>query len=174
MLTNPTDITSLVPGLGSASIQNPLPAVNLINGLIGGQTAVTGAGVQFYNQNHIYTPTDGSAASTQLIANANSIANVQGLAATNLQSIQQRLALLAGLETELSSATSITQVDAINGRISLESNYVQAQQAQAQNLAILAQQQQSTQLQQDKEQFVQDMTNGQAEMMAAASANGGQ
>lgn len=173
MLTEPMDVTSLVPGLGVTSLQNPLPAVNLINGLVGGQAPATGAGVQFYNQNHIYSPTDGSAASVQLAASANSIANVQGLAATNLQSIQQRLTLLAGLEAALSSASSITQVSAINGRISLESNYVQAQQAQAQNLAVLAQEQRSSQLQQEKEQFVQDMTNGQAEMSAAAAANGG-
>ena len=128
----------------------------------------------FYSQNHIYSPTDGSLTSSQLIASGNSIANLQGVATTNLQAIQQRMGLLPALEAALTGANSITEVNAVNGRIALEANYVQAQQAQAQNLSILAQEQRSSQAQQEKEQFVQDMTNGQAEMQAAAAANGGQ
>lgn len=174
MLTNPVDITSMVTGLNVGSLQNPLPTVPSLGGLITGQTSATGLGATFYTQNHIYSPTDGSLASTQLIANGNSIANLQGIATTNLQAIQQRMALLPALEAALSGANSITEVNAINGRIALEANYVQAQQAQAQNLGILAQQQRSSQDQQEKEQFVKDMTDGQAEMHAAATANGGQ
>jgi hypothetical protein len=96
------------------------------------------------------------------------------VATTNLQAIQQRMALLPALEAALTGANSITEVNAINGRIGLEANYVQAQQAQAQNLTLLASQQEASQRQQEKEQFVQDMTNGQAEMQAAATANGAQ
>lgn len=174
MLTNPVDVTSMVTGLNVGSLQNPLPTVPSLGGLITGQTSATGLGATFYTQNHIYTPTDGSTASTQLIANGNSIANLQGIATTNLQAIQQRMALLPALEAALSGANSITEVNAVNGRIALEANYVQAQQAQAQNLGILAQQQKSSQAQQEKEQFVKDMTDGQAEMQAAAATNGGQ
>lgn len=174
MLTNPVDVASMATGLNVGALQNPLPAVPALGGLISGQTAATGLGATFYNQNHIYTPTDSSPASTQLIANANSIASVQGVATSNLQAIQQRMALLPALEAALTGANSITEVNAINGRIGLEANYVQAQQAQAQNLTLLASQQQASQRQQEKEQFVQDMANGQAEMQAAATANGAQ
>src|SRR5579872_5854591 len=45
MLTNPTDILSMVPGLSAPNVQNPLPALTLLNGLVAGQTAVSGAGV---------------------------------------------------------------------------------------------------------------------------------
>jgi type IV secretion system protein VirB5 len=174
MLTNPADVTSMVTGLNVSSLQNPLPTVPSLSGLISGQTTATGLGATFYSQNHIYSPTDGSLTSSQLIASGNSIANLQGVATTNLQAIQQRMGLLPALEAALTGANSITEVNAVNGRIALEANYVQAQQAQAQNLSILAQEQRSSQAQQEKEQFVQDMTNGQAEMQAAAAANGGQ
>ena len=156
MLTTPTNILGMATGLSVPSLQNPLPATTLLPGMLSGQTAVSGAGATFYNQSHIYTPTDGTVASTQLIAGANAIANLQGVASTNLQSIQQRLALLSGLATALSGATSITQVDAINGRIALESNYVQAQQAQAQNLMVLAAEQEASQRQQAQEEHARE------------------
>ncbi len=174
MFTSPTDVTVLAPGLGTGFVQNPVPATNLLNGLIDGDSAATGAGVQFYNQNHVYTPTDGTASSKALIANGNAIANLEGIAATNLQSVERRLAQLPGLEADLSAATSITQVNAIDGRIALEANYVQAQQVQAQNLALLAREQEASGRQQEKERFVRDMANGETDMMAAAAANGGQ
>jgi type IV secretion system protein VirB5 len=155
MLTNPVDVTSMVTGLNVGSLQNPLPNVASLSGLITGQTPTTGLGSTFYSQSHIFSPTDGSPSSSQLIANANSIANLQGVATTNLQAIQQRMALLPALEAALTGATSITEVGAINGRIALEANYVQGQQAQAQNLAILASQQEESRRQQDQEAHAQ-------------------
>jgi hypothetical protein len=168
MLTNPTDVLSMASGLSTPTLQNPLPATNLLNGLVSGQTAASGAGVQFYNQSHIYTPTDGGVSSTQLIASANSIANLQGIASTNLQSIQQRLALLPALETALSAATSITQVNAINGRIAMEANYVQAQQAQAQNLTVLASEQEASARQQAQEEHAREANAIAAQYRAGA------
>ncbi len=168
MLTTPTDIISMATGLSVPSLQNPLPTTTLLPGMLSGQTAASGVGVTFFNQAHVYTPTDGTVASTQLIANANAIANLQGIASTNLQSIQQRLALLSGLAASLSGATSITQVDAINGRIALESNYVQAQQAQAQNLMVLAAEQEASQRQQAQEEHAREASAIAAQYKAAA------
>ena len=71
----------------------------------------------------------------------------------------------------MNAATSITQVDAINGRIAAESQFVQAQQAQAQNLQVLASEQVQSQQQQQKEQFVEDMTNASSDYSQAAAAN---
>jgi hypothetical protein len=168
MLTSPTDILSMATGLSVPSLQNPLPTTNLLGGMLTGQTAASGAGVSFYNQSHIYTPTDGSVAGNQLIASGYAIANIQGLAATNLSSIQQRLALLSGLASALSGATSITQVNAINGRIALESNYVQAQQAQAQNLMVMASEQEASQRQQAQEEHAREANSIAAQYKAAA------
>jgi hypothetical protein len=146
----------MASGLSVPSLQNPLPNTAALNGLLTGQSTATGLGANFYSQSHVYSPTDGTVASASLIANGNSIANIQGVAATNLQAIQQRLALLPLLEAALGSATSITQVSAINGRIATEANYAQAQQAQAQNLTVLAQEQEASQRQQDQEEHARE------------------
>jgi type IV secretion system protein VirB5 len=174
MFTNPTDIMSMATGMENQTIENPMPAANALSGLVGGQTSSSGAAETFYNQSHVYSPTDGSVASTQLNGNATAISNIQGMAATNLSAIQQRLQDLPNLESDLNAATSITQVDAINGRIAAESQFVQGQQAQAANLQVLATEQQASLQQQQQEQFNEDMTNGQAEMQQAAAADGAQ
>ena len=81
---------------------------------------------------------------------------------------------LPDLESDLNGATSITQVNAVNGRIATESQFVQAQQAQAANLQVLASEQQASQQQQDRERFQQDASSFVTEMQQAAAANGGQ
>ncbi|MBU6418766.1 MAG: hypothetical protein KGQ79_03465 [Proteobacteria bacterium] len=172
MFTNPTDILGMASGLENQTLENPMPLTNSLSGLIGGTTAGSGAATTYFNQNHVYTSTDGSLASTQLNENAQAIANIEGVASTNLSAIQQRLQQLPNLESDLNAATSITQVDAINGRIAAESQFVQAQQAQAQNLQVLAMEQAESERQQAHEQFVEDMTNGIAVMQQAAAENG--
>ena len=175
MFTNPTNVLGMAAGMESQSIENPMPMANAMAGLVGGSTAPSGAAASYFNQNHIYSPTDGSTASAQLNANGNAIANIEGIASTNLAAIQQRMQELPNLESDLNAATSITQVDAINGRIATESQFVQAQQAQAQNLQVLANEQALSQQQQQKEQFVEDMTNASSDYSQAAAAdNAGQ
>ncbi|MDE8346447.1 MAG: type IV secretion system protein [Acidocella sp.] len=171
MFTNPTNILSMAAGMENQSIENPMPVANAMAGLVSGTTSPSGAAAGYYDQSHVYSPTDGSAASTQLNANGNSIANIEGIAATNLTAIQQRMQELPNLESDLNAASSITQLDAINGRIAAESQFVQAQQAQAQNLQVLASEQVQSQQQQEKEQFVQDMTNASSDYSQAAAAD---
>ena len=171
MFTNPTNVMGMAAGMENQSIENPMPMANAMAGLVGGTTAPSGAAASYYNQNHVFAPTDGSAASAQLNANGNAIANIEGIASTNLAAIQQRMQDLPNLESDLNAATSITQVDAINGRIAAESQFVQAQQAQAQNLQVLASEQASSQQQQQKEQFVEDMTNASSDYSQAAAAD---
>ncbi|GLR68283.1 hypothetical protein GCM10010909_29640 [Acidocella aquatica] len=174
MFTNPTNVMGMAAGMENQSIENPMPMANAMAGLVGGTTAPSGAAASYYNQSHVYAPTDGSAASAQLNANGNAIANIEGIASTNLAAIQQRMQDLPNLESDLNAATSITQVDAINGRIAAESQFVQAQQAQAQNLQVLASEQASSQQQQQQEHFDQDQTNLVSELQSDAAANGGQ
>jgi type IV secretion system protein VirB5 len=174
MFTNPTDIMSMATGMENQTVENPMPAANALSGLVGGQTSSSGVAQTFYNQNHVYSPTDGSVASTELNGNATAISNIQGMAATNLSAIQQRLQELPNLESDLNAATSITQVGAINGRIAAESQFVQGQQAQATNLQVLATEQAQSQQQQDREQFVQGETQTNTDMLAAEAANAAQ
>jgi len=171
MFTSIPNLSSIAPGLQSSSIENPMPAANALTGLLGGTTAPSGTASSYYQQNHIYTPTDGSTTSTQLNNNANSIANIEGMAAQNLTAIQSRLSQIPDLESSLSSASSITQVDAINGRIMAESQFVQGQQAQATNLQVLAAEQQASQAQQQQELKQEDYTNTMSALQAASTSS---
>ena len=174
MFTNPTNILGMATGMENSTIENPMPLANSLSGLVGGQSAGSAAASTFYNQNHIYTAPAGTPGSAQLNENGQSIANVEGIASTNLSAIEQRLQELPDLEADLNTATSITQVSAINGRIAAESQFVQAQQAQAANLQVMANEQQASQQQQEREQFDEDQTNLANELQADAAVNGGQ
>lgn len=151
MFTNPTNILGMAPNMENSAIENPMPLANSLSGLVGGQSSGNSAATTYYNQNHIYTAPPGTEQSTQLNQNAQGIANIEGIASANLSAIERRLQDLPNLEADLNSATSITQVTAINGRIAAESQFVQGQQAQAANLQVLASEQQATQSQQEEE-----------------------
>ena len=174
MFTSPTAIMNMAPGLENPAIENPMPLANGVAGLVSGTTSGAGPTSTFFTQNHVYTPTDGSPQSIMLNENAQSIANIEGMAQTNLSAIQTRLQELPDLETEIQAATSINQVTAINGRIQAESQFVQGQQAQAANLQVLAMEQTQSQHQQQQEQFDEDQTNLASELQSAAVSNGGQ
>jgi type IV secretion system protein VirB5 len=120
MFTNPTNILNMAAGMENQAIENPMPVANSLAGLVGGQTQPTGAGQTYYQQNHVYTVPGGSQDATEINNNGQSIANIQGIAMTNLSSIEQRLQQLPDLESDLNTATSITQVSAINGLIAAE------------------------------------------------------
>ncbi len=173
MFTNPTDILNMATGMENQALENPMPLANSLSNLIGGTSAGSSTAQTYYDQNHVYTPTDGSVASSQLNNYAQTIANIEGMASTNLSAIEQRIQQLPDLESDLNAATSITQVDAINGRIASESQFVQAQQAQATNLQILASEQAEAQKQEQEEQFDKDQSNLATELQSAASSNGG-
>jgi type IV secretion system protein VirB5 len=147
MLTNPTNITGMLPALNAPSLQNSMPAASSMPGQIAGSsTTLSSLGQTFYTLSHIFTPTGTDPQATLLNRSSISIANIQGIAAANLASIEQRQANLTAMQTELQNATDIKQVTAINGRIAIESNAIQGQQAQAQNLtAMTSAQAQATQ-----------------------------
>jgi hypothetical protein len=151
MFTNPTNILGMATGMENQAVENPMPLANSLSGLVGGQSSGNSAATTYYNQNHVYTAPAGTEQSTQLNQNAQGIANIEGIASTNLSAIEARLQQLPDLEADLNSATSITQVSAINGRIAAESQFVQGQQAQAANLQVLANEQQASQQQQQQE-----------------------
>ena len=60
------------------------------------------------------------------------------------------------MQEELQGATDIKQVEAINGRIAIEGNAIQAQQAQAQNLQAMA----AAQAQADQQAALQSIRQG--------------
>jgi len=170
MFTNPQNILNMATGMENSAIENPMPMATSLSGLLGGSTAPSGAASTYYNQNHLYSPTDGSADSSRLISNGQSIANIMGMASTNLQAIQTRLSDLPDLEADLNAAGTITNISAVRGRIEAESNFVQAQQAQAANLQVLAGAQQRSVIQQQQELKQEDYNNVQTMLQAAATS----
>ena len=157
MFTNPTNVTGMFPALNAPSLQNPMPATSAIPGQIAGAAnTLSGLGQTFYTLNHVFTATGTDQQATLLNRSAIATANIQGIATANLASIEQRQAHLNAMQTELQNATDIKQVEAINGRIAIESNAIQGQQAQAQNLAALA----SAQAQANQQAALQSIRQG--------------
>ncbi len=138
MFTNPTNITGMLPALNQPSLQNSMPAASSIPGQVAGSAnTLSSQGQAFFNLNNVFTATGTDQQATLLNRSAISMANVQGIAAANLASIEQRQGNLNAMQAELQDATDIKQVTAINGRIAIESNAIQGQQAQAQNLQAM-------------------------------------
>jgi Type IV secretion system proteins len=168
MFTNPTNIAGMMPGLNTGFLQNPMPASGLMPGMVMGTSgSLTGPGQSFLNQNQIYKPASSDPLAMQMNRSAMAVAQIQGMAATNLQSIEQRLLNLSAMQAQLQSATDIKQVTAINGRIAIEQHAIQSQQAQATNLQtmavgqIAAQQQQSQQrIRQGWDQLASQFSSG--------------
>ena len=157
MFTNPSNIAGMLPGLNTPSLQNPMPAAGSIPGQItGANTALSSLGQTFYSLNHVYTATGTDPQAGLLNRSSIATANIQGMAAANLASIEQRQASLNEMQMELQNAADIKQVTAIAGRIAIESNAIQGQQAQAQNLAALA----SAQAQADQQAALQSIRKG--------------
>jgi type IV secretion system protein VirB5 len=156
MFTNPTNIVGMLPALNAPSLQNPMPAASSLPGQVGGTSSLSALAQQFFNLNHVFTATGSDPQATLLNRSAVSVANIQALAQANLQSIEQRLGNLNDMQTELQNATDIKQVTAINGRIAIESNAIQGQQAQATNLVALA----NAQAQADRQTELQGIRQG--------------
>ena len=157
MFTSPSNITGMLPALNAPSLQNPMPAASSMPGqIVGSANSLSSLGQTFYQLNHVFTATGTDPQANLLNRSSISTANIQGIAAANLASIEQRQASLNDMQMELQNATDIKQVNAINGRIAIESNAIQGQQAQAQNLGALA----SAQAQADQQAALQSIRQG--------------
>ena len=167
MFTTSSNVTGMFPNLTSPLLQNPMPVASSMPGQVYGSGGSMSPNAQtFFNLNHTYTATGTDAEALYLNRAPVSSANVLGMAATNLQSIEQRLASLSEMQTELQGAADIKQVTAINGRIAIESNAIQGQQAQAQNLAAMA----SAQAQADQQSQLQTVRQGHEQAAAMFTA----
>lgn len=153
----PNVATGMMQGLNSGYIQNPLPSVEQATSEISGVgNTLNSYGQNFYNQNNQYAPIGSDPVANGMTQRATSLANIQGIAANNLESINERLNDLSEMKETLSGATDITQVSAINGRIQAENQAIQAQSAAAQNLQTMAQAQIAQQELQQQEWARQD------------------
>ncbi|MDD2765505.1 MAG: type IV secretion system protein [Opitutaceae bacterium] len=135
--------------LDQSGMQNTVPNTSLLPNMLDGLSPPSQLGgnlgslaQQYYGLNKVYIPTGTDFASTQTQQTANETANFEAIATQNLQSLEAREQDLPQIQSQLNSATTIQQVSSIQARLSAEQNYVEAQQAQAQNLQLLADEEQ--------------------------------
>lgn len=151
-LSHATNINGMATGLAVPAIQNPLNGITPQSGILQGGTfaglgAAQGQAQTLYNGQSVppnMTPTQSAAFLAQWIKQrAMSLSAMQALALQLFAAAQSRSALLPQLQAQLQTAPDITTVNAINGRILLEQNYLQSAQTQATQLTALAQMQES-------------------------------
>ena len=131
--------------LDQSAMQDTVPNTSILPDMLDGISPpsslsgnVGSLAQQYYNMNKVYIPTGSDFGSTQMQQSANETANFEAIATQNLQSLEAREQELPQIQSQLNSAKTIQQVASIQARLSAEQNYVQAQQAQAQNLQLLA------------------------------------
>ncbi len=147
MFNQSTDVTGKFSDQDQSTVQNAMPDSGTGSASSSSQTIASALSFRnpgtidgsstFYGQNNTDSPgTDPVLVAQDTVQKVS--ANIQAMAAANLNALKTRLSDLQEMSQALSSATNITQVTAINGRIAVESIAVQAEEAQAANLVALA------------------------------------
>lgn len=162
-------------GLGNSLPVNSYAVLNLVNGRSYGQgglpeisgvlSSLSSLTAGAYSANHVYTPTDASWASQQLVTNANSIAGEQGAAQAAYTDLQTHAAALQALRDHLTASSSPKDVQDAQAQIELEQVWTtnEAAQLTAINAAYAAQrdatkQRANEQLAKDLDAFTGDTT----------------
>ena len=119
-----------IAGLGSSLPVNAYAVLNLVNGRSYGQgglpeisgvlSSLSSLTAGAYSANHVYTPTDASWASQELVSNANSIAGEQGTAQAAYTDLQAHAAALQALRDHLTASSSPKDVQDAQAQIELE------------------------------------------------------
>lgn len=149
----PQSVMSMGGSLTSPTLQNPMPQIGQIQGLLNGSSfgPLSTLGNAYSTANTIFNPTGNDAAGQAMISRRNGWAGIQAMATNNIQSLQQQTAALGTFLSEIGNSPDIQQTAAIQARLQLEQNYAARQQAAATNLATLAAAQQGVNQQQDAE-----------------------
>src|SRR5271170_3647191 len=158
-----------IAGLGNSLPVNAYAALNLVNGRSYGQgglpeisgilSSLSSLTAGAYWANHVYTPTDASWASQELISNANSIAGEQGAAQAAYTDLQSHAAALQALREHLTASSSPKDVQDAQAQIDLEQVWTanEAAQLTAVNAAYAAQR--DAMVQRDNEKLSMDINN---------------
>lgn len=160
-------------------MENSMPNTTLLPSALAGISPPSALGGnlgslarQYLGQNSPYQPQGQDFQATQMRNSQNSIAQIEAIATQNLESLQAREADLPQIEGQLTSATTIQQVSAIQARLTAEQNYVNAQNAQASNLQVLVTEQNAAQQEAQNEEVRQDEDQAMAADCAAIAATG--
>lgn len=166
-------------GLGSALPVSPYALMGMVNGSAfngpGGIPNIAGIFAPLaalsgsaYAANHIYTPTDNSWNSRQLVGTGNGLAATQGTAMASYQQLQQHSATLPAIRDHLNTATTPKDVQDAQAEVELENLWTTNQTASLAALQITAAQQDQVRVQRDNE----SLDAGIDTFLAQASAAG--
>lgn len=151
-------------GLGSSLPVNPQAVASLVNSFSGGGIqgalgALSGFASTAYSKNHIYSPTDGSWNSQQMIANGNNIAGAQGAYQATYADLQTHLATYNSLRQHLTTLTTPKDVQDTQAQIALEQAWISNETAQMNAVQASFQTQQASAAQRDDETIAQSFDN---------------
>ena len=154
-------------GLGSSLPINPYAVLGLVNGLEYGQGglpeisgilgSLSGLVSRSYATAHVYTPTDGSWASQELIARANGIAGEQGAAQATYTDLRTHQAALQALRDHLATASSPKDVQDTQAQIELETTWTTNEAAQLAAISTTYAAQSDSMVQRDNEKLNMDI-----------------
>jgi conjugal transfer/entry exclusion protein len=154
-------------GLGSSLPINPYAVLGLVNGLEYGQGglpeisgilgSLSGLVSRSYATAHVYTPTDGSWASQELIARANGIAGEQGAAQATYTDLRTHQAALQALRDHLATASSPKDVQDTQAQIELETTWTTNEAAQLAAIDATYQAQSDSVVQRENEKLSEDI-----------------
>ena len=154
-------------GLGNALPVNPYAVLGLVNGFEYGQggipeisgimSSLSGLVGRSYSTAHVYTPTDGSWNSQQVVARANGIAGEQGAAQAAYTDLRNHQAALQPLRDHLATATTPKDVQDTQAQIELETTWTTNEAAQLTAISAIYQAQSDSIVQRDNEKLAMDI-----------------
>lgn len=154
-------------GLSNGLPINPYAVLGLVNGFeygSGGMAEVSGilgslSGLvgRSYSTAHVYTPTDGSWNSKQVIARGNGIAGQQGAAQAAYADLRTHQQVLQPLREHLATATTPKDVQDTQAQIELETAWTANETAQLMAVSAIYQAQSDSIVQRDNERLAMDI-----------------
>ena len=146
---NPYAVLGLVDGLEYG--QGGLPE---ISGILGSLSGFVGSS---FATSHVYTPTDGSWNSQQIIARSNGIAGEQGAAQAAYTDLRTHQAALQPLRDHLATASTPKDVQDTQAQIELETTWNTNEAAQLAAISATYQAQSDSIVQRDNEKLAMDI-----------------
>jgi conjugal transfer/entry exclusion protein len=154
-------------GLGNGLPVNPYAVLGLVNGFEYGQgglpeisgimSSLSGMVGRSYATSHVYTPTDGSWASQEIIARGNGIAGEQGAAQATYTDLRTHQAALQALRDHLATASSPKDVQDTQAQIELETTWTTNEAAQLAAIEATYQAQSDSVVQRENEKLSEDI-----------------
>lgn len=162
-----------VQGLGqqlnTRQFRNALPGRSAVQDMLSGAGQLNAGGQQMLGQNRVYAPTGQDFQAREMNRSATSIAGAQSMASDLYASATARIDVLQAIEGQLATAPDQKTVLDLQARVQAEQAYIQAQQVQAQSLAMWQASQQRSEQQRRAEQRRQSIDS----LIEQAKAKGG-